>query len=245
MTRQLSIDDRGGGVLQLTIDREDRRNSLDDGVIGEFRAILSEAAEDSSLRAIVIAGRGRKAFCAGSDVKALRDLSLEEQAQHTRRGQELMDSLVDHPCLVVAAVEGFAVGGGFELALACDLIVASSDAVFGFPEVTRGMLPAWGGTYRLASSVGLLAAKASILGGRRWSAEEAERLGLLLEVCAPGEAATRAVDVASALASVADREAFALAKALLNVGGGNRNRSSQLLETLGEAVRALSPGYGA
>lgn len=245
MSGPLQLTRASDGVRVLTICREKRRNALDNETIAELMSQLDDAAQDQTARVIVITGAGKVAFCAGSDVKALQDMSHEERVRHTVLGQGLMDAIVAHPCVVIAAVEGFAVGGGFELALACDLIVASTDAIFGFPEVARGMLPAWGGTYRLSRSVGLLPAKTSILGGRRWTADDADRLGLLLEVTPPGEAGDRASEIAQGLAAVSDREAFAIAKSLLNASGHNADPDGQLRETLGEAIRAARPDYGA
>lgn len=233
------------GVCVLTICRENRRNALDNETITALMSALDAAAHDPAMRVIVLTGEGQIAFCAGSDVKALQGMSHDERVQHTMMGQSLMDAIVSHPCVVIAAVEGFAVGGGFELALACDLIVAGRDSVFGFPEVARGMLPAWGGTYRLSRSVGLLPAKTAILGGRRWTTDDAERLGLILEVTPPGLACPRASEIAQGLAAVSDREAFAIAKSLLNASGPNSDPGGQLREALGEAIRAARPDYGA
>ena len=233
------------GVRVITISRESRRNALDNETVLALLSALDDAALAQSARVIVLTGEGQLAFCSGSDVKALRDMSHEERVQQTALGQSLMDAVVAHPCLVIAAVEGYAMGGGFELALACDLIVAGEGAIFGFPEVARGMLPAWGGTYRLSRSVGLLAAKTSILGGRRWTADDAERLGLLLDVTPEGMALDRACEIAEGLAAVSDREAFAIAKSLLNASAANADPGGQLRESLGEAIRAARPDYGA
>ena len=164
-------------IGELRIDRPERRNALDGATIARLRGELADAADDPSMRAIVVSGGGDAAFCAGQDVKELAALDRAGRLAAHAAGQALMDELEAHPCLVVAAIEGFCLGGGLELALACDARIAGDGATFGLPEVGRDLLPTWGGHHRLSRVVGLGRAKEIVLLGRRLDAAEALACG--------------------------------------------------------------------
>lgn len=176
-----------GRVAVWTIDREARRNALSRATLLAFGSLAREAQSNPSIRAVVITGSGSAAFCAGADLKERQGMSDDDvRAQLALYRSELgaIDTL-DKP--VVAAIDGVALGGGLELALVCDLRIATSRAVLALPETSLGIIPGAGGTQRLPAVVGEARAKELILLGRRLSAEEALAWGLLNRVVAEGE----------------------------------------------------------
>lgn len=231
-------------VWTVTINRPQRRNALDDGALFALLAALEDAANDEDVLGIVIAGRGGLAFCAGSDLKALAEMTLPQQARHTALGQRLMQAIEQSRCLVVAAVDGYALGGGFELALACDLIVAGTTASFGLPEVNKGMIPAWGGTFRLTRAIGLARARAVLLGGETLDASAAHSAGLVLEVVTAGGATDAAVSRLERLAAQSSPEVVGHAKQLLLSGSNASAADSTRMEWLVETLLSHSQGYG-
>lgn len=140
------------------------------------------ADPDWSVRGVILTGAGEKAFVAGADISEMRGMTPEQSREYAERTQELTSWVETLPVPVIAAVNGFALGGGCELAMACDYIFASSNASFGQPEVALGLIPGFGGTVRLTQYVGIAAARELILTGRRIDAAEARRLGLALQV---------------------------------------------------------------
>ena len=147
MADSLSLDvvDR---IACLTITREQVRNALNDETLGRLKASL-ESLAPPNVAAIVMRGAGLKAFSAGSDIKELASQSLKDRIAHTDLGHALGDVIEQHPCPVIAAIEGYCLGGGLEIALSCDYRIAGAKASFGLPEVALGALPSWGGTVRL------------------------------------------------------------------------------------------------
>lgn len=201
------VDRPARHVLLVTIDRQERRNAFDTQTARRLREVLSSV--DEQTRAVVLTGAGGY-FCAGADLKERRDLSDEEwQAQH-RLFEDAFATLRRVAVPTLAAVEGAALGGGFELALSCDLIVSSKVARFGFPEVTRGIIPGCGGAQLLARRAGVARAKEAVLTGRSLTATEAAGWNVVNELVAQGEAVPRAVEQASSIAAnapIAVREA--------------------------------------
>jgi enoyl-CoA hydratase/carnithine racemase len=230
--------ERHGGVRVLVIDREERRNALDTVTVRALRQGLEAAHEDTDTRAVVLASAGTRSFCAGQDVKEMETLGAGEQLGATVAGQRLMDEIEQHPCPVVAAIEGYCLGGGLELALACDVRVAGADAVFGLPEVGRDLLPTWGGHYRLSRVVGLGRAKAIGLFGQRLDAPSALDAGLLLEVVETGAARERAVALAGEACAGNGRRTVAVAKMLLTTGFSVESRVARQLDELAELGQA-------
>jgi enoyl-CoA hydratase len=170
------------GVAVLTIDRPTALNALDADVLAGIELGLGQLGE---ARALVLTGAGPKAFVAGADIAAMATLDHAAAADFARRGQAVFARLEALPIPVIAAVNGFALGGGCELALACDLILAAGNAVFGQPEVKLGVIPGFGGTQRLVRRVGEMRAKELIFTGRTVKAEEAVAIGLALRVADP------------------------------------------------------------
>ena len=242
MVESLRVE-RDGGVVALTIAREARRNALDDATLVALRAALEAAARDG-VAAVVLAGAGTKAFSAGSDLKELAAQTHAERLAHTALGQRLADQIEELPCAVIAAIEGYCLGGGLELALACDLRIAGAGAQLGLPEVQASALPSWGGTHRLPRLVGMARAKQVALFGRRLSAEEALDWGLVAEVLPSGQARARALEIGASLAEV-DRRTFARAKALLAAGQAAPGRIGNQLEYLADDAQLASDAFDA
>ena len=206
--RELSCEtltlDANDGILTVIIDRPQVLNALSPQVIAELRQVFgllrdglgattggdgSDAggAPDWSIRGVIITGAGSKAFVAGADISVMASMSAEESHAYAGEAQELTSWIETLPVPVIAAVNGFALGGGCELAMSCDYIFAAESASFGQPEVALGLIPGFGGSVRLQQYVGIAAARELILSGRRIDAGEAQRLGLVLRVLPDGE----------------------------------------------------------
>ncbi len=188
-------------------------NALDRPTLEELRDRLAELAEDDGARVVVLTGSGEKAFVAGADIKYMSGLGVEEAKEWGSLGHDAARLLETMPKPAIAAINGFALGGGCELALACDLRYASSSARLGQPEINLGIIPGWGGTQRLARVCGLGVAKDLVLTGRLVDAQEALALGLVNGVHDP--ALEKAMEVAGPLASKSPI-ALAAAKRALN-----------------------------
>jgi enoyl-CoA hydratase len=171
--------DRADAVAVLTVDRQDALNALDVATLTDLRDRLREVAEDDGVRVVILTGAGDKAFVAGADIKYMSGLDVEQAKAWGALGHEAGHLLETMPKPTIAAVNGFALGGGCELALACDIRYAGSGAKLGQPEVNLGIIPGWGGTQRLARVCGLGVAKELIFTGRVVDAEEALRIGLV------------------------------------------------------------------
>jgi enoyl-CoA hydratase len=171
--------DREDAVAVVTVDRQEALNALDLATLTELRDRLRELADDADTRVVIITGAGEKAFVAGADIKYMSGLDVDDAKAWGALGHEAGRLLETMPKPTIAAVNGFALGGGCELALACDIRYAASTAKLGQPEVNLGIIPGWGGTQRLARVCGLGVAKELIFSGRVVDAEEALRIGLV------------------------------------------------------------------
>jgi len=208
---------RDQGVATVTIDRQDALNALDVATLTELRDRLRELAEDADVRALVLTGAGEKAFVAGADIKYMSGLDPGQAKAWGALGHEAGRLLETMPKPTIAAINGFALGGGCELALACDLRYASARAKLGQPEINLGIVPGWGGTQRLARVCGLGVAKELVFTGRTVDAEEALRVGLVDAIADP--VLERALETARELAAKSP-VALALAKRLVNLAPG-------------------------
>ena len=188
------------GVAVLTIDRQDKLNALDPQVVEEIGQTLLEL-EAEGPRVIVVTGAGERAFIAGADITAMSGMDPMEAKRFAEIGHAAMALLDRSPVPTIAAVNGFALGGGCEVALACDVRIAAENATFGFPEVSLGILPGMGGTQRLPRLIGPALAKELIFTGRRIDAEEARQMGLVNRVVAQGEALSAAREMAAEIAA--------------------------------------------
>jgi enoyl-CoA hydratase len=203
--------ERDEAVAILTIDRPDALNALNVETLSALRDALRGLGDD--VRAVVLTGAGDRAFAAGADIKYMSGLDVAGAKEWGALGHETTRLLETIPQPTVAAINGFALGGGCELALACDIRYASSKAKLGQPEINLGVIPGWGGTQRLARAVGVGVAKELILTGRTVDADEALRLGLVNAVHDP--VLEKALDTARLLASKGPI-ALAAAKAAVN-----------------------------
>jgi enoyl-CoA hydratase len=171
--------DREDAVAVVTVDRQDALNALDVATLTELRDRLRELAADDDVRVVILTGAGEKAFVAGADIKYMSGLDVDEAKAWGALGHEAGRLLETMRKPTIAAVNGFALGGGCELALACDIRYAASNAKLGQPEVNLGIIPGWGGTQRLARICGLGVAKELIFTGRVVAADEALGIGLV------------------------------------------------------------------
>ncbi|CAN5137298.1 short-chain-enoyl-CoA hydratase [soil metagenome] len=213
------VDWEENGVVILTIDRQDKLNALDSQVVEEIGQALLEM-ETEGPRAIIVTGAGERAFVAGADISAMHAMDALDAKRFSDIGHAAMALLDKSPIPTIAAVNGFALGGGCEVAIACDIRVASENALFGFPEVGLGILPGMGGTQRLPRLVGPAIAKELIFTGRRIGAEEAKEIGLVNRLVPQGEALNAAKELAAEISAngpVAVRHAKTAANRALDV----------------------------
>lgn len=166
-------------IATITINRPEVLNALKFEVLSELRDAMLTLRDDTEVKVVVITGAGPKAFVAGADVAVMAELGSLEARKYIMAGHETFDLIAGFPKPVVAAVNGFALGGGCELALACDFIYAAENARFGLPEITLGIIPGWGGTQRLPQRVGTGLAKEMIYTGKVIDAAEAKAIGLV------------------------------------------------------------------
>ena len=196
------VDDPEEGIRVLTVDRPEKLNALNSAVVNELAQEIGVAEASESLRCLIVTGAGEKAFIAGADIGELATLTPVEGREHSRRGQALLDRLERLPVPTIAAINGYAYGGGLELAMACTLRVASENARMGLPETSLGILPGYGGTQRLARHVGRARALELVLTSEKGlTATEAERIGLVNRVVEPGKALSAALDMARRIAA--------------------------------------------
>ena len=173
-------------IMTVTIDRPKVLNALNGQVLDELQKTVVEAQRDSSLKAFILRGAGEKAFVAGADIAEMSKMSVEQALHFARIGQSLTKSIENLPMVTIAAVQGFALGGGCELAMACDIIVATKNALFGQPEVDLGLIPGFGGTQRLPRKVSPSLAMEMLCCGRKLNGEEAQAAGLVSRLCEEG-----------------------------------------------------------
>jgi enoyl-CoA hydratase len=205
------------GVGVLTVNRPKALNALDSRTLSELDALLQQEAVGPGVKALVVTGAGDKAFVAGADIAEMSGMSAEQGRAFAAAGQRVTARLEALPVVTIAAVNGFALGGGSELALACDLVYASEKARFGQPEVNLGLLPGWGGTQRLARRIGPMAALEVVVTGEIYDAARARELGLCLAVVPPDKLLEHAVAKAKLIASRGPL-AVAAAKRALRAG---------------------------
>jgi len=200
MSNDIVLVANEGNIGIVTVNRPDKLNALNADVLHALIGALESLAK-SETRVAIITGAGEKAFIAGADIAAMREMSTTQAKRLSALGHATGDALESAPFVVIAAVNGFALGGGCELAMACDLIYASEKAKFGQPEVNLGVIPGFGGTQRLARRVGVGKARELVYTGDMIDAAEAHRIGLCEAVFPPGELLDRARAVAKKIAS--------------------------------------------
>ena len=207
---------REGGTAIVTVNRPEALNALDVEHLETLHATLADLAADEAARVVVLTGAGEKAFIAGADIKYMQGLGVIEARRWGELGHACGNLLETMPKPTIAAINGYALGGGCELALACDLRLASSNAKIGQPEIDLGILPGWGGSVRLARTTTLGFAKAMILTGRPVDAAEALEHGLVNVVYEPGELREKTLDLCRGLEAKSPL-ALAYAKEAVNL----------------------------
>jgi enoyl-CoA hydratase len=223
-----------GRIARITLNRSEKLNALDPEMLAALEDAVSEAEQSREVRVIILEAAGEKAFCVGADILAWTALSpLDMWSQWVRRGHRVFERLERAKQPVICAIQGFAYGGGLELALACDIRIVTDAARFAMPEVKLGTVPGWGGTDRLPKLVGSARAKQMIFTGEPIGAEVAERWGLANEVVPAASLVDRARALAEKIAGNAP-VAVQTAKQLI------ANSSSATLESLAAAVNAFS-----
>lgn len=192
---------RDGHIATLTLNRPDALNAFNSVQLQTFLDRLDEVRNDSSVRVVILTGAGERAFAAGADIKEMVDLDRDGGLAFGRLGHAITRGVETLPQPVIAAVNGFALGGGCELALGADIRLCSENAVFAQPEVSLGIPPGWGGSQRLVRAVGPGMAAELILSGRRVKAEEALRIGLVNAVYPLAELMPKAIELATSIAA--------------------------------------------
>jgi len=182
-----TVYEKREGIATVTINRPDALNALNEKTLLEILSRFEDANEDENIRVIIITGAGDRAFSAGADIKMLKELDSSKAIELSRLGHRLCDKIEEVGKPVIVAINGYALGGGLELALACDIRIASENARLGQTEINVGLIPGWGGTQRLPRVVGKGVAKEMIFTGKIVDAKIAERLGLVNAVVSPDQ----------------------------------------------------------
>jgi enoyl-CoA hydratase len=216
-----------GEIAVVTIDRQEKLNALNADVIRELSEVFENFGTDAAVRAVVLTGAGGRAFVAGADIAELARMDSLEAVRVSQEGQRLMQKIERCPKPVIAAVGGYALGGGCELALACHMRIASTSARFGLPEVGLGIIPGYGGTVRLVRAVGLTRATEMILTGEPIDATRADEIGLVSGVVDGEALLTKAKELAR---RVTKNGPLAIRMALRSVYRGLEGGSAEALE---------------
>lgn len=221
MSYQNILVNREGAVEIITINRPDQLNALNSATIAELHDALRTADQDKVVRAIVLTGSGEKAFVAGADIKEFAHYSVEEGKQLSQKGHDTLFTFLEELSTPsIAAINGFALGGGLELALSCHMRIASTNARLGLPEVSLGVIPGYGGTQRLANLVGKGRAMEMILTAGMIDAAEAHRTGLVNHVVEQAELIDKAMEIAK---KIIKNSPTAHAHAIKAVNAGFKN----------------------
>lgn len=211
----LVVESADPGIRIVKIARPKALNALNTATLHELKTVLQKESSDPSTRVVILTGDGEKSFIAGADIAEMRDKTKSEGVLFAQLGHEVTKLLELMPKPTIAAVNGFALGGGTEMAIACDFIVASEKAVFGQPEVGLGIIPGFGATIRLSKFVGLPRAKELIFSGRRLKADEAKAIGLANHVYTADGFMNHVIELAKSI-SVQSFSAVARSKQLMN-----------------------------
>ncbi|MDX1460380.1 MAG: enoyl-CoA hydratase-related protein [Xanthomonadales bacterium] len=214
MSEPILIENLEGAVLTLTINRPDKLNALNASVMNALGAAISTAASNDEVRCVVLTGAGDKAFVAGADIAEIRAWDADAADDAIRRAHKLMRLMETMGKPVIAAINGYALGGGCELSMACTLRIASDNAVLGLPEITLGLIPGYGGTQRLTRLVGHGRALQMMLTGKPIDASTALDIGLVSQVVRPEELEATTMKLANRLANSAPRAVKAIIAAV-------------------------------
>jgi enoyl-CoA hydratase len=218
-----------GQVAVIKFNRPKSLNALNPDLMNELGQALDQVKADSNIKVLVLTGEGEKAFVAGADISYMADLSPLEARKWSAKGHEILSRLESLPIPVIACVNGFALGGGTEMAMACDFIYASENARFGQPEINLGIIPGFGGTQNLPRLVGRGMAKEICMTGNMISAQEAKEIGLVNKVLPAGKLWEETMKTANLIASKG-RVALRAIKQCIDRGGNVDRRSGGYME---------------
>lgn len=213
----------------LTLSRPQAMNALNAQVLKDLKAFIDQIQNHTDLRCLIVTGSGEKAFVAGADIKEMQSRDSQSGAAMAREGQSVFQALEDLRAPTIAAVNGFALGGGLELALSCDFIIASKTAKLGLPEVSLGLIPGYGGTQRLSRVVGKNTARLMTLTGDIYSAEQCEKWGLVALLCEPQDLIATALKIAQKI-SERSPKALQLAKQAISRGADSTLSNGMTIE---------------
>jgi enoyl-CoA hydratase len=205
------LTENAGSICIITINRPDKMNALNKDVLDELDAAIDEVYKTQEIRSAIITGAGTKAFVAGADISEFTGLNVDQAKQLAKKGQDLFDKIENCPKPIVAAVNGFALGGGCELALACHFMYASENAKFGQPEVNLGLIPGYGGTQRLTQVIGRSRSMELLMSGNMITAKEAMEYGMVNKVVPQDELLSKTKEI---LTTIQSKAPFAVSKVI-------------------------------
>lgn len=237
MTFKLIIYEKSEGVATITLNRPEAMNAISKEVVEEVIQALGDAKDDESIRVVILTGAGEKAFSAGADIKAMIGMNALRARELSLMGEKLCLAFENFEKPVIAVLNGYALGGGLEVAMACDLRIASENARMGQTEVNIGLIPGWGGTQRLTRLIGATKAKELVFTGRMIDAKTAEQLGILNMVIPADKFKETVTQFAKDLAAKPP-VAIKVAKSLINKGADIGLDSALALEREGFSVVA-------
>lgn len=227
MNSNLLFEMREEGIGILKVNRPDALNALNTETLKEMLFFLENEAPAKHFKAIILTGAGEKSFIAGADIKEMQEMLPLQMLRFCELGQKVSLALEKAPFLTLAAVNGYALGGGLEMALACDFIYAASNAKMGLPEVHLGIIPGFGGTQRLADAIGSRMAKELIMSGRTFLAEEALQMGIVNRICTPETLLEQCIATAN---EIVKSSFIAIQQAKRAVNGGRHMAMAEALE---------------
>jgi enoyl-CoA hydratase len=236
------IYEKGDGIVTITLNRPEALNAFSKEVIEEVLQALEDVKNDENIRVVVLTGAGEKAFSAGADIKAMKGMNALKARELSLMGEKLCVSLENLEKPVIAALNGYALGGGLEVAMSCDLRIASESSRMGQTEINIGLIPGWGGTQRLTRLVGRTKAKEMVFTGKMLDAKTAEQLGIVNMVVPPDKFRETVRQLALELASKAP-VAIKVAKALINKGAEISLDAALALEREGFGVVASTEDF--
>ena len=204
-------------IATITFNRPEVLNALNEASLKEFSHAIDEIAGDEDVRVLILTGAGDKSFVAGADIKEFLKFNALRAKHFSEMGHGIVNKLQELPIPVIGAVNGFALGGGCEVVIACDFIYASENAMFGLPEINLGIIPGFGGTQRLPRLIGKNRAKEMIFTGKMISSAEAQAMGLVNKVCAQEQLMTEVLNIAKVMVSKG-KVSLRAAKQAINTG---------------------------
>jgi enoyl-CoA hydratase len=225
------LSEKRGPITLITLNRAESLNAFNRPALDELEKVLQEFEVEPSQRVAILTGAGEKAFCVGADIKDIKIMSHEEMIEWCLAGSRVFNRIARVPKAVVAAINGYALGGGCELALSCDFRIASDRSFFGQPEISLGWIPGWGGSKRLAQLVGVGKAKELLILGNRIPADEALKIGLVNQVVPSQRLMDAAIEFAQKLAEKSPL-AVAAIKSMLAEWGGSIKEEAHFLEAM-------------